>query len=46
MVTRQVGAGVLVRYSHAGLDLNASASRTVSSDAGGFQAGIGVRAVF
>ena len=46
MMTRQVGAGVLLRYSRAGLDLNAPASRTVSSDAGGFQAGIGLRAVF
>jgi hypothetical protein len=46
MLNRRIGAGVLVRYSRAGLDLNAPGSRTVSSDAGGFQAGIGVRAVF
>ena len=46
MVTRQLGAGVLLRYSRAGLDLNAPASRTVSSDAGGFQAGLGVRVMF
>ena len=46
MPARQFGAGVLLRYARAGVDLNAPASRTVSSDAGGFQAGIGMRVVF
>lgn len=46
MLARQFGAGVLLRYARAGVDLNAPASRTVSSDAGGFQAGVGLRVVF
>lgn len=46
MVSRRIGAGVLLRYAAAGLDLNASASRAVSSDAGGVQAGAGLRVVF
>lgn len=46
MVTRRVGAGVLLRYAAASVDLNASPTRTVSSDAGGFQAGAGVRVLF
>jgi hypothetical protein len=46
MLSRQFGAGVLVRYAAASVDLNAPASRTVSSDAGGLQAGAGIRVVF
>ena len=46
MVTRRLGAGVLVRYTAASVDLNASAARAVSSDAGGIQAGAGVRLLF
>ena len=46
MVTRQFGAGVVLRYTRAGVDLNAPGSRTVSSDGGGFQAAVGVRGVF
>jgi hypothetical protein len=46
MLSRQVGAGVLVRYAAASVDLNAPASRTVSSDAGGLQAAAGIRVVF
>jgi hypothetical protein len=43
MFARRVGAGVLVRYTRASLDLNAPDSRSVSSDGGGLQAGAGLR---
>lgn len=46
MVTRRVGAGVLVRYTRASLDLNASDARRVSVTGGGIQAGAGLRFVF
>jgi hypothetical protein len=46
MFTRRIGAGVLLRYAGASLDLNAPASRTVSSDGGGFQGGGGLRILF
>ena len=43
---RRVGAGLLVRYVRASVDLNGPDSRTVSSDAGGLQAGAGIRFLF
>lgn len=46
MLTRRIGAGAVVRYAAAGVDLNASGTRTVSSDGGGIQAAAGVRVVF
>jgi hypothetical protein len=46
MLTRRVGAGVLLRYAAAGVDLNASGSRAVSTDGGGLQAGGGIRVSF
>lgn len=46
MLSRRLGIGALARYARASLDLNASDVRTVSSDAGGFQAGGGLRIGF
>ena len=46
MFTRRVGAGALIRYAGAKIDLNAPASRSVSTDAGGFQAGAWLRVLF
>ena len=46
MFGRRTGAGLLVRYTRASLDLNAPDSRTVSSDGGGLQAGAGLRFTF
>lgn len=46
MFARRVGAGLLVRYTRATLDLNASDGRSVSLDAGGVQAGAGLRVLF
>ncbi|MEX2663370.1 MAG: hypothetical protein WD227_15675 [Vicinamibacterales bacterium] len=43
---RRVGAGLLVRYARASVDLNGPDSRTVSSDGGGLQAGAGIRFLF
>lgn len=43
MFTRTIGVGALVRYAHASVKLNAGNDRTVSVDAGGVQAGGGVR---
>ena len=46
MLGRRAGAGVLLRYVHAGIDLDAPESRTVSIDGGGLQAGVGLRFAF
>jgi hypothetical protein len=43
---RRVGAGLLVRYARASVDLNGPDSRTVSSAGGGLDAGAGVRVLF
>jgi hypothetical protein len=43
---RRVGAGLLVRYARAGVDLNGPDSRTVSSDGGGLHAGAAIRFLF
>lgn len=46
MFSRRAGAGLLVRYARAGIDLNAPDSRRVSTDGGGLQAGAGLRLLF
>ncbi len=46
MFSRRAGAGLLLRYAGAAVDLNAPDSRNVSTDAGGFQAGAGLRFLF
>ncbi len=46
MFSRRAGAGLLLRYAGAAVDLNAPDSRNVSIDAGGFQAGAGLRFLF
>jgi hypothetical protein len=46
MLTQRVGAGGLVRYARATLDLNAPGARRVSTEAGGVQAGAGLRVRF
>jgi opacity protein-like surface antigen len=46
MFTSRIGAGALVRLARATIDLEAAADRTVSIDAGGVQAGAGLRIVF
>lgn len=46
MWSRRAGAGLLVRYAGASIDLNAPGSRSVSTDAGGFQVGAGLRFLF
>lgn len=46
MFARRVGAGALVRYTRARLDLNAPDARSVSFDGGGLQAGAGLRFTF
>lgn len=46
MFSRRVGAGALVRYSRASVDLDAPAARRVSTDGGGMQATIGMRVLF
>jgi hypothetical protein len=46
MFNRRVGAGGLVRYSRASVDLDAPAARRVSTDGGGMQATIGLRFLF
>ena len=43
---RRVGAGLLVRYARASVDLNGPDARTVSSDGGGLHAGAGIRFLF
>lgn len=46
MFHENVGAGGLLRFTRASLDLDAPGNRTISVDAGGFQAGGGIRIVF
>jgi len=46
MFSKRAGAGVLLRYARAGIDLNAPDSRTVSTDGGGLQASAGLRFLF
>ncbi len=46
MFSKRTGAGLLLRYARAGIDLNAPDSRTVSTDGGGLQAGAGIRFLF
>jgi hypothetical protein len=46
MFSRTIGAGVLVRFTRATVDLDAADNRTISVDAGGTQIGAGVRFAF
>ncbi|MGH9372633.1 MAG: outer membrane beta-barrel protein, partial [Vicinamibacterales bacterium] len=46
MFSPHVGAGALVRFTSATVDLDAAGDRTVSVDAGGTQVGAGLRFVF
>jgi len=46
MFTRHIGAGVLVRFTQAHVKLTTSDSRTIGIDAGGAQAGAGLRFFF
>jgi hypothetical protein len=46
MFTRRLGAGALVQVTRARARLNAGANRTISVDAGGVQAGAGIRLFF
>ena len=46
MFSKRAGAGLLLRYARAGIDLNAPESRNVSTDAGGLQVGAGLRFLF
>jgi hypothetical protein len=46
MFTRRLGAGALVQFTRARPRLNAGANRTIAVDAGGVQAGAGVRLFF
>jgi hypothetical protein len=46
MFNRFVGVGALVRLTRATVRLDAADDRTVSVDAGGAQAGVGVRLLF
>jgi hypothetical protein len=46
MFSRRFGVGGLVRFTRASFDLEADGSRSVPSDAGGFQAGGGFRIAF
>jgi len=46
MFSRRIGAGGLVQFSRARARLNAASGRTVTVDAGGVQAGLGLRFVF
>ena len=46
MFTRNVGAGALLRFARASLDLRAPDGRTIAVDAGGFHVGGGVRLAF
>ena len=46
MLNRRFGLGALVRYTRGSVDLNAGEGRTVSLDAGGLQAGGGIRFTF
>ena len=46
MFNRRVGAGALVRYSRASVDLDAPEARSVSTNGGGMQATLGLRFLF
>jgi hypothetical protein len=46
MFTRTIGAGGIVRVSRATVDADAGTGRTISVEAGGVQAGVGLRLVF
>lgn len=46
MFTRNVGAGVVLRFTRATVDLDAGEGRTVAVDAGGGQVGAGLRISF
>ena len=46
MFSRRVGAGALIRYAGAQLELHGPDSRRVSTDAGGFQGGLGMKVLF
>ena len=46
MFNRRFGAGAVVRFTRATVRLHASSSRTIGVDAGGTQAGVGVRVRF
>lgn len=46
MFTRLLGIGGMARYSRATVDLDGPDNRRISQDAGGFQAGGGIRMVF
>jgi hypothetical protein len=46
MFTRRLGVSGLVRYTVARIDLDAPGSRSVSTDAGGLHAGLGLRILF
>jgi opacity protein-like surface antigen len=46
LFTRNVGAGVLVRFTRATIDVDAPDARTLTVDAGGAQVGLGVRFAF
>jgi hypothetical protein len=46
MFTRLFGLGGMVRFSRADIDLDGPDNRSISVQAGGVQAGAGVRVVF
>ena len=46
MFSRRLGAGALVRFARASVDVNVNGTRRVSTDAGGAQAAAGVRVSF
>jgi hypothetical protein len=46
MLHQNVGVGGLVRFTRASVDLDVPENRTISLDAGGLQAGAGIRLVF
>lgn len=46
MFTRRIGAGGLIQVTRARARLNAGSGRTIAVDAGGAQAGLGLRIVF
>lgn len=46
MFARRVGAGLLLRYTRAPVDLEAGGGRSVSLEGGGVQAGAGLRLLF
>ena len=46
MLTRRIAAGILVRFARANIDFNVDPSHRVSTNAGGLQAGAGLRFSF